>query len=815
VSPPKRPEFNNVSSPIVTVLRRLILNRLCAAALCALVAPALADTAPEGDASPAAVTQEPAAGDAGSAGSTGAAQGSGEPAAGAPAEAGAGTAAGAAAAPGTEDAAGPAGGMAESAAPGASNAAADGSPTPDAQTMEPGAKDAAANEPGAGEPAAGERGAGEPGASEPEPARDALPALSSPPGNTDTPDSAPGGTAADEAIRAAAEALRTHNAAKLSAAAAQARGHILEPYVEYWELQLGMEDATAGRIHAFLERQKDTVLAERLRGDWIRELGRREAWTAIAAEHPAAADDDIDIACLVARAGVRGAEEAGSRAARRAWDLSGPLPDSCLPLVEKLIAAHAVSTSDVWARGRRLLRANDLEAARQTYSWLPVREQPVFHSLALASVGPQRYLTRPRLHIASRADRETVIFALERLARDDPGEAGGLFDKRTQAKFSPADQGYVFARIALHAARWHRPEALAWFDLAGDTALSDEEAAWRVRAALRAERWREVKRSIEAMAAPLRRDPDWVYWYGRALQALGEVDAAHAQFASIADQFNFYGRLASEELGQPLEIPPRGYSPSPEEVDEVSRNPALQRAVALIRLDLRSDALREWSWGTRQFDDHHLLAAAELARRAEIWDRAINAAERTHQVHDFGLRYMTPYYATFNQQSRRLGLDDSWVLGLARQESRFIANIRSSAGAIGLMQLMPATARLVARHLGLKAFKPNDVLDVGTNVLLGTSYLREMLDRLDGQLLLASAAYNAGPLRAERWRGERPLEGAIYAETIPFSETRDYVKKVLFNAACYAAVLGREPLQLKTLLSVVPPRAPTIAQIVR
>ena len=155
------------------------------------------------------------------------------------------------------------------------------------------------------------------------------------------------------------------------------------------------------------------------------------------------------------------------------------------------------------------------------------------------------------------------------------------------------------------------------------------------------------------------------------------------------------------------------------------------------------------------------------------------------------------------------------MLGLARQESRFIANIRSSAGAIGLMQLMPATARLVARHLGLKGFKNSDVLDVDTNILLGTNYLREMLDRLDGQPLLASAAYNAGPLRAERWRGDRPLEGAIYAETIPFSETRDYVKKVLFNAACYAAILGRDPVQLKSLLNVVQPRAPTIADNVR
>jgi len=581
--------------------------------------------------------------------------------------------------------------------------------------------------------------------------------------------------------------------------------------VSYWQLQLGMDTVSPEEVHAFLHRYAGTVVADRLKGDWIRELGRREQWGALAAEHLVARDDDPEAVCLLARARIQALGETGALEGRVAWDQAKTIPDACVPLVDMLIGSRAITTSDIWLRGRRLLRTNDVEAARQTFAWLPAREQPDFHHLALASVGPQRYLSRRKLPLATRAERETAIFALERLARDDAAEAGAVFDRKMQSHFSAADRDYVFSRIALHAARQHRPEALAWFTLADPTPLTEEELAWKARAALREERWLELKRSIEEMPGTMRRDSGWVYWYGRALQALGDIDAARQQFAAIADQFNFYGRLAAEELGLPLEIPPRAYAPTWDDLDAVSRDAALQRAIALLRLDMRPDALREWNAGVRNFDDRRLLAAAELARRNQLWDRAINAAERTQQIHDFGLRFMAPYFETFVQQARRLGLDDSWVLGIARQESRFIGNIRSSAGAIGVMQLMPATAKLVARHLGLKEPKPSEVVNVETNVLLGASYLREMLDRLDGQPLLASAAYNAGPLRAERWRGERPLEGAIYAETIPYNETRDYVKKVLFNAVCYAAVLGREPVQLKALLNVVQPRGATLA----
>lgn len=206
-------------------------------------------------------------------------------------------------------------------------------------------------------------------------------------------------------------------------------------------------------------------------------------------------------------------------------------------------------------------------------------------------------------------------------------------------------------------------------------------------------------------------------------------------------------------------------------------------------------------------NDRQLLAAAELARSNQIWDRAINTADRTRNEHDYSLRFLAPYGEQIRPAARNQSLDDAWVYGLMRQESRFVTSARSNVGASGLMQLMPATAKWVAKKIGLRDFSQSQVNDTQTNVLLGTSYMRLVMENLDNHPVLASAAYNAGPGRAKKWRAERPLEGAIYAETIPFTETRDYVKKVMSNSVYYSALFNGRPDSLKARLGEIGPRS--------
>jgi soluble lytic murein transglycosylase len=218
------------------------------------------------------------------------------------------------------------------------------------------------------------------------------------------------------------------------------------------------------------------------------------------------------------------------------------------------------------------------------------------------------------------------------------------------------------------------------------------------------------------------------------------------------------------------------------------------------------EGIQEWNWTVRGMDDRQLLAAAEFARSNEIWDRAIFTANQTVGLHDFSVRFPAPYRAVFSEQARSQGLDESWVLGLVRQESRFSTTAKSSAGASGLMQLMPRTARWVAQRLGMKGFSLAQVNDIDVNIALGTSYLRYVLDSVDGHPVLAAAAYNAGPGRARKWKADRALEGAIYAESIPFTETREYVKRVMSNTVYYAALYGGDARSLKVRLGVVPSR---------
>jgi soluble lytic murein transglycosylase len=276
----------------------------------------------------------------------------------------------------------------------------------------------------------------------------------------------------------------------------------------------------------------------------------------------------------------------------------------------------------------------------------------------------------------------------------------------------------------------------------------------------------------------------------------------------IAGNFSFYGQLALEELGQSVVIPPRAPLPTDAERRRAARNEGLARALALFDIGWRSEAVREWNFAISKMKDRDLIAASELAYHREVLDRAVNTADRTREEHNFDLRFVSPFHDELIAKAREVGIDPTWVYGLIRQESRFISNAKSSAGASGLMQLMPATASWVARKIGLQGYHAGAVNDLDTNLTLGTNYLRIVLEDLNNSPLLASAGYNAGPRRPHTWRGtlSGPVEGAIFAETIPFNETRDYVKKVLSNATYYAALFSGQPQSLKERLGTVAPQ---------
>jgi soluble lytic murein transglycosylase len=258
--------------------------------------------------------------------------------------------------------------------------------------------------------------------------------------------------------------------------------------------------------------------------------------------------------------------------------------------------------------------------------------------------------------------------------------------------------------------------------------------------------------------------------------------------------------------------------PSAEEKTAARANPGLARALAAIQLGLRSEGTREWNYSTNLHDrggmtDRELLAAADLACQREVWDRCINTSERTRGVMDFSQRFPMPFQASVVQRSRDINLDPAYVYGLIRQESRFIMDARSGVGASGLMQVMPATARWTAKKIGLTSFTPDQLNDRETNIAIGTGYLKLVLDDFAGSMPMAAAAYNAGPGRPRVWRNGPVLEAAIWAENVPFTETRDYVKKVLSNTTNYATILTGQPQSLKARLGQVGPLAANAVEV--
>ncbi len=604
----------------------------------------------------------------------------------------------------------------------------------------------------------------------------------------------------DDDFLAARDAFRAGDAAKLATLAQRLQRTPLEVYTAYYQLRLNLDTADISVIREYLARPDDTPLIDRMRSEWLKILGKKQQWALFDSEYPRLINEDTELACYALQSRMSRHESSVLREAHDLWFSARDLPQSCAVPFEAAISAGVISGQDIWQRLRMALEAGNVALAKSLAVRLTGNHAVSSVALEHAMDNPARYLEHAPF--ANAGQRLVALFALQRTAKQSPDMAFARWEK-IQVHFQESEQHYFFGWLAYEAARKHDERALQWYRQAAH--LTDQQAAWRVRAALRIQDWPEVLSGIDAMADTQQSDATWRYWKARALEVLGRRAEAMKIFAPLSAENTFYGQLAGEELTDTsvLSSVPSTYQPDKQDIATIESLPGVRRTIALYRMDLRTDALREWAWVIRNFNDQELLAAAEIARRHEMYDRAINTAEKTVLVHDFSLRYLAPYRAAMSSHIRENGLEEAWVYGLMRQESRFVTSAKSGVGASGLMQVMPTTARWIAKKLGLKDYRESLLHQLDTNLTLGTYYMKNMLSSLDGSPVLASAAYNAGPGRARHWRADKPLEGAIYIETIPFDETRDYVKKVMSNTMYYAREFGTPSLSLKLRLGVI------------
>ncbi|MGF1547004.1 MAG: transglycosylase SLT domain-containing protein [Thiotrichales bacterium] len=572
---------------------------------------------------------------------------------------------------------------------------------------------------------------------------------------------------------------------------ASLRDYPLHPYLEYRSLSGRLGDTAA--VEAFVATQASTYLGDRLRGAWLRQLGK-EGRTDLILKHyrPDQDEDSASLRCLALHARLQSHAAAARllEEAQQHWLSDRNLPESCDLLAQDLERAGQLTPELVWSRIRLVMKRNNLGLARALAAKLPESQRELIKSWQKAHDQPASALSEGMSWPDTARHRDILVHALKRHARGDTLAAWDLWQQqiRPNFRFTPDQIGEVEEALALRAAYRHLPEAGQMFAGVAESALSPESRAWRIRSALRNLDWSRAQGYLEALPADERDALQWRYWRARATEALGRSDDAKTLYASLAGETDYYGFLAAERLKRPytfnnLAIVKHGEAKA---AAALAERPALRRIRELYSLGLETEAYAELNYELK-----HTLNADEkryAARLVHDWGwhfAAIISAGRARHFSDLGLRFPMLFSEQVHRAAEAQALPASWVYGVIRRESAFRTTARSSAGALGLMQLMPATAQQVSKQIGLGKLDRNAILHPETNLALGTRYLRGVFERFNHEAL-ATASYNAGPGRVQQWLPRTTeLPADIWIDTIVFDETRDYVKAVLFYSTIF------------------------------
>jgi soluble lytic murein transglycosylase len=612
----------------------------------------------------------------------------------------------------------------------------------------------------------------------------------------------------DGVILDMAQAYRKGDSKALATLLPKAKDHLLEPWAAYWELATRLGTAQAKEVDAFLTRYQGSYQEDRLRNDYLLLLGQRRDWLGFSKYHSAyRMQDDVQVRCyaLVAQS-IHDLQAIGPTVSAL-WLAQREADDACTMAVGQQVKLGKLDDLTVWKRARQGM---EYSRPRVVQSALALLKTEWADTAEKIYAQPEKFLEGKVLALRTRT-RELVTLALVRLAVNDVAAAREQVSRvRWRSQLTTEELSWVWAVIGRQSALNLSDQALDDFARAKEVFISQDHLAWKARAALRAQNMAVLLATIEHMGSKQQAEPVWVYWRAKALSSVQPHPLSGELFKRIAGPTGFYEQLALEELGQKISTPPAPPL-EPAELQRAQQHPGLRRAVAAIELGLRSEGVREWNYITNLHDkggmgDAALRGAAQWACELQLWDRCINTSDRTDQVIDWSQRYPTPLKGAVLARTREIDLDPAYVYGLMRQESRFVVQARSGVGASGLMQVMPATAKWTAKKIGMTGFTVDQLHDEATNIAIGTAYLKLVLDEFEGHTAMAAGAYNAGPSRVRFWRMGPRMEAAAWIENIPFTETRDYVKKVLSNSVVYASLLTGQPQSLKARLPQVGPR---------
>lgn len=585
-------------------------------------------------------------------------------------------------------------------------------------------------------------------------------------------------------------------------------------YLEYEYLKRHLGSTPEQEIAAFIEEYEDSPIASYLLSQWLYKLAKANKWEKYNEYYRPTGSVALDCYALQARRKV-GETEGLMEAVAELWTAGESRPDQCDPLFYWWRINGGLTQERAWKRINLAMGKRRISLAKYLQRFLTDdKDKRLVDLWVRVHSKPARYLRDPQLAKDNHKTRAILAHGVKRLARLNVLKAHDEWRRISpRYAFDRETRNDVERYVALKAGWKRMPEAVELLSEVHDNGGDEEVKEWLIRSALWNKEWEKVLSVINNLPGTESNEPEWRYWRARALQEIGiarqdsrSVDLATDIFNKISDDRSYYGFLAADQLGQPYNLRSDAIRFEERELEDLIRHPNLVRAYELYKVGMINPARREWRYLLRQLDERQLRLAAVLASRWGWHDRAIITAAKGDHYTDFDVRFPMAYQDLVSKNAEGNSVDPAWVYGVMRQESAFMQDARSSAGAMGLMQLMPGTARMTARMLNTRLRGKYDLLDADKNLKLGSAYLKRMLDKNGGHQILATASYNAGPHRVKRWMPKKEYPADIWVELIPFDETRKYVRRVMAYTTIFDQRLDGEHKTLAERMPVVIPR---------
>ncbi|MGG5872922.1 transglycosylase SLT domain-containing protein [Pseudomonas peli] len=570
------------------------------------------------------------------------------------------------------------------------------------------------------------------------------------------------------------------------------RDYPLEPYLAYDELTARLKWASNDEIEKFLAEHGDLPQISWMKLRWLRWLAERSEWqTFINYYDPALNFTELD--CLYGQYQLsHGMRAEGNATAEKLWLVGKSQPNACDPLFALWAAEGQLTEQRRWQRAKLAAEARNYGLVTHLIKTMPTLGN---HGKTLLQVAqkPELLKQTSRFTQTDPAMADVVGLGLRRLARQDPESALKLLDGYAQRmKFSSEEQVAIAREIGLTLAKRFDSRALQVMAKYDPELRDNTVSEWRARLLLRLGRWDEANQLTRRMPAELGNTNRWRYWQARSLQlAQPNSQEPKALYQALAKERDFYGFMAADQVQAPYQLNNKPLALSPQTIQKVRNSAAIRRALEFHARGQVADGRREWYNVSRLFSRDEMVAQARLAYEMGWYFPAIRTISQAQYWDDLDVRFPMAHREHLVREAKNRDIHSSWVFAVTRQESAFMADAKSHVGAMGLMQLMPATAKETAKRFGIPLSSPQLAYRPEINIQLGAAYLSQIYGQFNGNRVLASAAYNAGPGRVRQWlRGADHLSYDVWIENIPFDETRQYVQNVLSYSVIYGEKLN-------------------------